>query len=95
MIADIGFREDELTISSAHGFGQMRYVELGERDNGRVVICVHGLTRSGRDFDALAAELTRADDARRCADRTGRRIPTRLSRLGATGPAVESPHDVR
>ncbi|MDX2292965.1 MULTISPECIES: alpha/beta fold hydrolase, partial [Streptomyces] len=35
------------------------------------VICVHGLTRQGRDFDALAAELAR-DHAVLCPDLPGR-----------------------
>ena len=52
-----GYREDELTISTAHGFVRMRYVEWGALGNDRVVICVHGLTRNGRDFDALARAL--------------------------------------
>jgi pimeloyl-ACP methyl ester carboxylesterase len=37
----------------------MSYLEWGERDNSRVLICVHGLTRCARDFDFLAAELSR------------------------------------
>ena len=28
-------------------------------ESGHVVLCVHGLSRQGRDFDALAAVLTR------------------------------------
>jgi pimeloyl-ACP methyl ester carboxylesterase len=36
----------------------MAYTEWGERDNPRVLVCVHGLTRSGRDFDRLAAALS-------------------------------------
>ena len=52
-----GYREDEVTISTAHGFVRMRYVEWGALGNDRVVVCVHGLTRNGRDFDALARAL--------------------------------------
>ena len=40
-----------------HGFHRIAYAEWGGADNPRVVICVHGLTRNGRDFDALAAAL--------------------------------------
>ena len=32
----------------------MAYWEWGDRDNPRVVLCVHGLSRQGRDFDTLA-----------------------------------------
>lgn len=40
-----------------HGFHRTRYYEWGDPANPRVVMCVHGLTRTGRDFDALAAAL--------------------------------------
>jgi len=40
------------------GLHRMAYWEWGARDNPRVVLCVHGLTRQGRDFDALAARLS-------------------------------------
>jgi pimeloyl-ACP methyl ester carboxylesterase len=36
---------------------RIAYAEWGEPDNPRVLICVHGLTRNGRDFDALAEAL--------------------------------------
>ena len=42
---------------SLHGFHRVAYYEWGAPDNPRVVICVHGLTRNGRDFDALAEAL--------------------------------------
>lgn len=42
---------------SPGGFHRLRYTEWGEADNPRVLICVHGLTRNGRDFDALASAL--------------------------------------
>ena len=36
----------------------MAYWEWGEPDNPDVVVCVHGLTRTGRDFDVLAERLS-------------------------------------
>ena len=42
---------------SASGFHRMHYYDWGEPSNPRVVICVHGLTRNGRDFDFLAKSL--------------------------------------
>jgi pimeloyl-ACP methyl ester carboxylesterase len=36
----------------------MRYVEWGDPANKRVLVCVHGLTRSGRDFDYLSQALS-------------------------------------
>jgi pimeloyl-ACP methyl ester carboxylesterase len=49
----------------------MRYAEWGDAHNPRVLVCVHGLTRSGRDFDYLAERLC---DAYRvvCPDIAGR-----------------------
>ena len=40
------------------GFHIMRYAQWGDPDNPRVVICVHGLNRVGRDFDHLARALS-------------------------------------
>lgn len=42
---------------TSRGFHRMRYWEWGDPANPRVAVCVHGLTRNGRDFDALAAAL--------------------------------------
>lgn len=36
----------------------MAYVEWGDPDNPRVLVCVHGLTRNARDFDDLARALS-------------------------------------
>jgi pimeloyl-ACP methyl ester carboxylesterase len=49
----------------------MAYWEWGERDNPRVLVCVHGLTRQGRDFDALARALC-AERRVVCPDVAGR-----------------------
>ena len=42
---------------SPHGFYRFVYREWGHPDASRVVVCVHGLTRNGRDFDTLASTL--------------------------------------
>ena len=50
---------------------RMAYTDWGDIDNPRLLICVHGLTRCGRDFDTLAEAL--ADDYRViCPDIIGR-----------------------
>ncbi|MBP6809590.1 MAG: alpha/beta fold hydrolase [Chromatiaceae bacterium] len=50
---------------------RMAYTDWGDIDNPRLLICVHGLTRCGRDFDTLAEAL--ADDYRViCPDVIGR-----------------------
>ena len=35
----------------------LAYVDWGAADSGKVVLCVHGLTRNSRDFDSLARHL--------------------------------------
>lgn len=45
----------------AHGGHRMAYWQWGDAGSAHVVLCVHGLTRQGRDFDVLAqAILARA-----------------------------------
>lgn len=39
------------------GLHRIDYSDWGEEDNRDVVLCVHGLTRNGRDFDYLARSL--------------------------------------
>ncbi|MBT9475755.1 alpha/beta hydrolase, partial [Polaromonas sp.] len=41
----------------AEGSHRMAYWQWGQPDSPHVVLCVHGLTRQGRDFDALAQAL--------------------------------------
>ncbi|QAZ37985.1 alpha/beta hydrolase [Methylibium sp. Pch-M] len=64
-------RLDFVPCLDTQGLHRMAYWEWGERDNPRVVVCVHGLTRQGRDFDTLARAL--ATDYRVvCPDVAGR-----------------------
>lgn len=37
---------------------RMAYLEWGDPSNPKVLVCVHGLTRNARDFDALAQALS-------------------------------------
>jgi pimeloyl-ACP methyl ester carboxylesterase len=64
-------REGAVRCLDPHGFHWMRYTEWGDAHNPRVLVCVHGLTRCGRDFDYLAERLA---DAYRvvCPDVAGR-----------------------
>jgi len=57
----------------------MAYVEWGPPSSDRVLLCVHGLTRNGRDFDILASHL--AEDGWRvvCPDVVGRGKSGRLT----------------
>ncbi|MBB3008110.1 alpha/beta fold hydrolase [Cupriavidus alkaliphilus] len=42
---------------SPAGLHRMAYHEWGDPANPRVLVCAHGLTRTGRDFDAVARAL--------------------------------------
>jgi pimeloyl-ACP methyl ester carboxylesterase len=57
---------------SKSGFHEIAYVEWGPVDADHVVVCVHGLTRQGRDFDYLARELASHDRRVVCPDLVGR-----------------------
>lgn len=50
-------RQRTLRAAGARGWQRLAYVEWGAPDNPEVVVCVHGLTRNGRDFDWLAQAL--------------------------------------
>ncbi len=50
-------RKNSVQCISPFGLHRMAYSEWGAPDNPRVLICVHGLTRNGRDFDRLAGAL--------------------------------------
>src|SRR5215212_279447 len=64
-------KSDSVLCLSSHGFHRMLYYDWGDPENTRLVICVHGLTRNGRDFDFLAQNL--AGDFRVvCPDVVGR-----------------------
>ena len=66
-----GFTQRGVGCSSPGGLHRMAYTEWGARDNPRLLVCVHGLARNGRDFDELAHAL--ATDYRVvCPDLVGR-----------------------
>jgi pimeloyl-ACP methyl ester carboxylesterase len=50
-------RLESLTGFSAAGFHRFAYADWGDPDDTHVVVCAHGLTRNGRDFDWLAQRL--------------------------------------
>ena len=41
-----------------HRVGYWEWNQTGQVDNPHVIVCVHGLTRQGRDFDVLAQALS-------------------------------------
>lgn len=65
-------RSGQVSCLSGSGFHRMAYYEWGAADAARTVVCVHGLTRNGRDFDTLAAALADAGYRVVCPDVAGR-----------------------
>ncbi len=65
-------RKHSLLGLSAGGFHRLAYYEWAPPDAARTVVCVHGLTRSGRDFDALAGTLAEQGWRVVCPDVVGR-----------------------
>ena len=57
---------------SLTGFHEIAYVDWGPVEAPVPLICVHGLTRQGRDFDYLAADLASAKRRVICPDLAGR-----------------------
>jgi pimeloyl-ACP methyl ester carboxylesterase len=53
------------------GLHRMAYWEWGDPANAKVLVCVHGLSRQGRDFDALARAMS-AEYRVVCPDVVGR-----------------------
>ncbi len=53
-------RQESVLCASPSGLHRVAYREWGERANPRVLVCVHGLSRNGRDFDTLAQALAGA-----------------------------------
>ena len=64
-------RQGNVRCLTPAGFHRMAYVEWGDQDNPRVLVCAHGLTRCSRDFDVLAQALA-ADYRVVCPDVVGR-----------------------
>ena len=64
-------RELSLSCLGPHGFHSTRYYEWGDAGNPKVLICVHGVTRNGRDFDDLARALS-SEYRVLCPDMAGR-----------------------
>lgn len=65
-------RQRSLRGLSTRGFHELVYYEWGPAKAERCVVCVHGLTRNGRDFDRLAAALAEAGCRVVCPDVVGR-----------------------
>ncbi|HEV3011140.1 MAG TPA: alpha/beta fold hydrolase, partial [Burkholderiales bacterium] len=71
-------RRRSLLCASPAGLHRIAYREWGDPRNREVLVCVHGLTRSGRDFDELARVLC-AQFRIVCPDIAGRGDSDRLA----------------
>jgi pimeloyl-ACP methyl ester carboxylesterase len=67
-----------LGLSTA-GFHRIAYADWGPEADTIPVVCLHGLTRQGRDFDFLAARLARHGRRVVCPDLPGRGRSARLA----------------
>ena len=67
----MGMSRHSFLAMGSQAFHRQAYVDWGAPRNPRVLACYHGLTRTGRDFDYLAAAL---EDSYRvvCPDVLGR-----------------------
>ncbi len=65
-------REGSIHGISRRGFHRMAYVEWGDPRADRVAVCVHGLSRQGRDFDLLASAMAAKGWRVICPDLVGR-----------------------
>ncbi|MBR1217685.1 alpha/beta hydrolase [Bradyrhizobium sp. U87765 SZCCT0131] len=63
---------------SPAGFHEIACTDWGPLDDPRPIVCVHGLTRQGRDFDPLAAALAARGRRVICPDLPGRGRSGRL-----------------
>ena len=50
-------RLEQVQCLDSKGLHRMAYWEWGDPANPRVLVCVHGLSRQGRDFDTLARAM--------------------------------------
>ncbi|HEY7382264.1 MAG TPA: alpha/beta hydrolase [Beijerinckiaceae bacterium] len=66
------FRTDSIRSISKQHFHRIAYTDWGDPDSDRVAVCVHGLSRQGRDFDFVAAALAARGYRVICPDLPGR-----------------------
>ena len=59
-------------ISRGFGFHEMHYLEWGDKNAERTVICVHGFTRNAHDFDFIACDLVQEGYRVICPEIVGR-----------------------
>ncbi|CDZ79114.1 Tropinesterase [Legionella massiliensis] len=72
-------KQNYILSASKEGYHKVAYTEWGEASpTASTVICVHGLTRNSRDFDALAGHLSSVGYHVFCPDVVGRGLSSWL-----------------
>lgn len=61
-----------IRVLATHGYHNISYVEWGTPQKDKAVLCLHGFSRNGRDFDYLAQELVDQGYWIICPDMPGR-----------------------
>jgi pimeloyl-ACP methyl ester carboxylesterase len=72
LLRDAAPRFGEVLSVSKGAFHRIAYTEWGDPSSRRLALCVHGLTRQGRDFDPLAVTLANQGYRVICPDLVGR-----------------------
>jgi pimeloyl-ACP methyl ester carboxylesterase len=62
----------EVSVLGRDGLRRLAYAEWGPPNAAQTIVCVHGVSRSGRDFDVLAADLAERGARVVCPDLPGR-----------------------
>lgn len=62
----------DVPVLGRGGFRRLAYAEWGPPKAAQTIVCVHGVSRNGRDFDRLAAELAEGGARVVCPDLPGR-----------------------
>lgn len=65
-------RLHHVPVLGREGFLRLAYAEWGPPQAARTVVCLHGVSRNGRDFDVLAAALAESGMRVICPDLPGR-----------------------
>jgi pimeloyl-ACP methyl ester carboxylesterase len=65
-------RLHDVPVLGRDGFRRLAYAEWGPPKAAQTIVCVHGVSRNGRDFDTLAADLAERGARVVCPDLPGR-----------------------
>ena len=95
--ADVPFWTGHFWAYAPHDFHRIAYVEWGDPASQHVVVCVHGLSRQGRDFDPLGYRLAKMGYRVICPDLPGRGswVPATTQNTSASPRAAQKSPSTR